>query len=121
MEAQLDCRPAFLTALSALTLGFTLAESCLASDSKRNFGEGGYYSGTPLGAATADPYGANHYYVPGYALSPGLRALQSGAGVPVYGQPYAPDERLRATRPLNDGTGSNEAPKEEGSDDLNRR
>jgi hypothetical protein len=121
VEVELDCRPAFLTALTALTLVFTLAESSLASDSKRNFGEGGYYSGTPLGAATADPYGGNHYYVPGYALSPGLRALQSGAGVPVYGQPYAPDERLRATRPEDEGAGSNEAPNEERSDDLNRR
>jgi hypothetical protein len=55
----------------------------------------GYYSGTPLGAATADPYGRNHYYVPGYALSPGLRAYQYGTGTPVYGQPYAPDRRLK--------------------------
>ena len=69
-----------------------------AGDDGGPLGLNGYYSGTPLGAAAADPYGQNHYYVPGYALSPGLRAFQNGAAAPIYGQPYTPGERLDAPR-----------------------
>jgi hypothetical protein len=73
----------------------------LAGDANGNPGPSGYYSGTPLGAATADPYGQNHYYVPGYALSPGLRAYQNGVGIPVYGQSYAPSVPLRNRDPID--------------------
>jgi hypothetical protein len=86
-----------------LTAGLACLSSAVsAADNDRPAGLNGYYSGTPLGAATADPYGQNHYYVPGYALSPGLRSYQSGTGAPIYGQPYAPGEMLNLRRRPDD-------------------
>lgn len=91
--------PGEMMQIFALTAGLaSFSSAVFAADNDRPAGLNGYYSGTPLGAATADPYGQNHYYVPGYALSPGLRSYQSGTGAPIYGQPYAPGEILAPRR-----------------------
>jgi hypothetical protein len=87
-------------AVAPLTLALvSISGMCFAGDNDRNSTVNGYYSGTPLGSAAADPYGQNHFYVPGYALSPGMRSYQYGTGQPAYGQPYAPTQRLRKSTP----------------------
>lgn len=77
----------------------TVSSVSFAGDDDRSATLNGYYSGTPFGAAASDPYGQNHYYVPGYALSPGMRSYQYGTGQPTYGQPYAPVQRLNRATP----------------------
>ena len=89
----------FLAAVLLAGMVLTISSVCFAGDDDRNSTLNGYYSGTPLGAAASDLYGQSHYYVPGYALSPGMRSYRYGTGQPTYGQPYAPVQRLKRATP----------------------